>query len=300
MCLNRFRLRIGILVIWFILASMGVGCQARQRSLSLKDQLALIEQDVAYQVGCGPRLPGSPCHQQIQEWIVSSLQKNQWKVETQSFSHLDFVGKNIVGKYGNGEQLILFGAHYDSRFTADQESQAELRNQPVLGANDGASGVALLLHLSREIPKRISFEEKTIWLVFFDLEDNGNHPGWDWILGSTAFAATLVRQPTAVVVVDMIGDKELNIHLENNSTPELSQEIWAVAQQLGYQEEFIPEFKYRMIDDHLPFLQRGIPTSLLIDFDYPYWHTTQDTLDKVSAHSIYIVYDTLMNWVKER
>lgn len=300
MCSIRFRLRIGILVICLVLTGMGGGCQARQRSSSLKDQLALIEQDVAYQLGCGPRLPGSSCHQQIQEWIVSSLEKNQWEVETQSFSHLDFVGKNIIGKYGNGEELILIGAHYDSRFTADQENQAELRNQPVLGANDGASGVALLLHLSREIPNRISFEKKTIWLVFFDLEDNGNYPGWDWILGSTAFAATLVRQPTAVVVVDMIGDKELNIHLEHNSTPELSQEIWAVAHQLGYKEEFIPEFKYRMIDDHLPFLQRGFPTSLLIDFDYPYWHTTQDTLDKVSARSIYIVYDTLMNWVKER
>ncbi|MCX8061111.1 MAG: M28 family peptidase [Anaerolineales bacterium] len=268
--------------------------------MSINDQLDLIEKDVAYQVNCGPRLPGSLCHQQIREWITTKLHENQWEVETQSFSHLDLIGKNIIGKYGKGEKFVIIGAHYDSRFTADQESHLELRNQPVPGANDGASGVALLLHLSREIPKRFSPEILTIWLVFFDLEDNGNYPGWDWILGSTAFAATLIKQPSAVVVVDMIGDKELNIYLEHNSTPELNQKIWAIAHQLGYQDEFIPQLKYRMIDDHLPFVQRGFPTSLLIDFDYPYWHTTQDTLDKVSAHSIYIVYDTLINWLKER
>ena len=296
MSLNR--LRIGILVVLGLLLVLGGGCQSRQGSFSLTEELALIEQDLSYQVNCGPRTPGSPCHQQIQDWIIDNLQKNRWGVETQSFAHLDFTGKNIVGKYGKGEEFIIIGAHYDTRFTSDQEAQPQLRNQPVPGANDGASGVALLLQLSREIPKQFSLEQKTIWLVFFDLEDNGNYPDWDWILGSRAFANSLTQTPTAVVVVDMIGDKDLNIYLEHNSTAELNQEIWAIADQLGY-KEFIPQKKYRMIDDHLPFLQQGFPTSLLIDFDYPYWHTTQDTLDKVSARSIYVVYDTLIHWLKE-
>lgn len=275
------------------------GCNIHQDKISNGKQVSQIEKDLSFQVKCGPRTPGSACHQRIQEWIVSSLAEQNWQVETQSFSYGQLQGTNIIGKYGNGAEFIIIGAHYDSRFTSDQEKQVELRDQPVPGANDGASGVALLLLLSREIPRQITPAEQTIWLVFFDLEDNGSYPGWDWILGSTAFASSLTETPSAVIVVDMIGDRDLNIYMEHNSSAELNQEIWQTAQQLGYEQFFIYQRKYRMIDDHLPFIQRGFPTSLLIDFDYPYWHTTQDTLDKVSARSILIVYDTLINWIRK-
>lgn len=293
-------MRIGIILSLILSMAMLGSCNSRQNKIFNDKQVSQIEKDLSFQVKCGPRTPGSACHQRIQEWIVLSLTEQKWQVETQSFSYGQIKGTNIIGKYGNGEEFIIIGAHYDTRFTSDQEKQAELRAQPVPGANDGASGVALLLLFSREIPQQISAAEQTIWLVFFDLEDNGNYPGWDWILGSTAFAGSLTQTPSAVIVVDMIGDRDLNIYMEHNSTAELNQEIWQIAQQLGYEQFFISQPKYRMIDDHLPFVQRGFPTSLLIDFDYPHWHTIQDTLDKVSAHSILIVYDTLINWIRKQ
>ncbi|MCS7247080.1 MAG: M28 family peptidase [Anaerolineales bacterium] len=266
-------------------------------SSSPEDRHALIQQDLSFQTECGPRFPGSTCHQKVREWIIEEMRENHWIVETQIFTYKDITGVNIVGRYGSGRDLVILATHYDTRFTADRDPQVELRNQPVPGANDGASGVALLLHLAREIPKLSFSEEKEIWLVYFDLEDNGGYPGWDWILGSTAFVNSLTETPQAVVVVDMIGDRDLNLFYEHHSTLELSQEIWQTARQLGYEQYFRPQLKHRLIDDHLPFIERGFPASLLIDFDYPYWHTTLDTLDKVSAESLLIVSHTLLQWL---
>jgi Zn-dependent M28 family amino/carboxypeptidase len=98
----------------------------------------------------------------------------------------------------------------------------------------------------------------------------------------------------------MIGDADLNIYLEKNSNPALRAEIWSTAQKIGYGNQFINEEKFSMLDDHTPFLEAGIPAVDLIDFDYPYWHTTQDTPDKVSAESLQAVGDTLLSWVTEQ
>ena len=129
------------------------------------------------------------------------------------------------------------------------------RNQPVPGANDGASGVAVLLELARTLPADIKGQ---VWLVFFDAEDQGNIPGWDWILGSRAFAQSLTASPDAVVVIDMIGDADLNIYQEKNSNPAITKEIWDIAAQAGY-PQFIATPKFAMIDDHTPFLAKGHP-----------------------------------------
>jgi Zn-dependent M28 family amino/carboxypeptidase len=139
-----------------------------------------------------------------------------------------------------------------------------------------------------------------VWLVFFDAEDNGNIAGWDWILGSKAFVEQLDGKPDAAVIVDMVGDKDLNIYMEQNSDLTLSAEIWSQAAQLGYSQQFIPSPKYRMLDDHTPFLNAGIPAVDIIDFDYPYWHTSADTPDKVSAESLQAVGDTLLAWTIHR
>ena len=109
---------------------------------------------------------------------------------------------------------------------------------------------------------------------------------------------SLTGKPNAVVVVDMIGDKDLNIYQEKNSNRNLIDEIWSQAAGLGYSTQFIPKYKYPMIDDHTPFLMAGIPAIDIIDFDYPYWHTTADTPDKVSAQSLKVVGDTLLAWLK--
>ncbi|HSG44146.1 MAG TPA: M28 family peptidase, partial [Anaerolineales bacterium] len=101
----------------------------------------------------------------------------------------------------------------------------------------------------------------------------------------------------AVVIVDMIGDADLNIYKERNSDVQLTDEIWSIAQKLGHDTVFIPDYKYSMIDDHTPFLRAGIPAIDIIDFDYPYWHTIEDTPDKVSAASLQIVGETLQVWI---
>src|SRR4029453_11453705 len=134
-------------------------------------------------------------------------------------------------------------------------------------------------------------------LVFFDAEDNGRIEGWDWILGSREVVKNNPIEARGVVVVDMIGDADLNIYKEKNSNTAITDEIWKTAEDLGYGEKFINSSKYSMEDDHTPFLEAGIPAVDLIDFDYPYWHTTQDTPDKVSAESLKAVGDTLRAWV---
>jgi Zn-dependent M28 family amino/carboxypeptidase len=158
---------------------------------------------------------------------------------------------------------------------------------------DSASGVAVLLELARSLPD----DTVPVWLVFFDAEDNGRIEGWDWILGSREFVKNNVLQPRAVVIVDMIGDADLNIYKERNSNPEITDEIWATAKRLGYESKFIPEYRHSMLDDHTPFLEAGITAVDIIDFDYPYWHTIADTPDKVSAESLQAVGDTLRAWV---
>ena len=99
------------------------------------------------------------------------------------------------------------------------------------------------------------------------------------------------------IIIDMIGDKDLNIYHEGNSDPILTEEIWISADQLGYSEYFINQTKYFMVDDHIPFVNQGISAVKVIDFDYPYWHTTADTIDKVSSNSLQIVGDTIIGWL---
>jgi Zn-dependent M28 family amino/carboxypeptidase len=119
-------------------------------------------------------------------------------------------------------------------------------------------------------------------------------------LGSREFVENNAVQPRAVVIVDMIGDADLNIYKERNSNPELTNDIWAVAQGLGYEKIFIPEYNHSMIDDHTPFIEVGLPAIDIIDFDYPYWHTVEDTPDKVAAESLEAVGRTLWTWVTQQ
>jgi Iap family predicted aminopeptidase len=149
--------------------------------------------------------------------------------------------------------------------------------------------------MARVMPKD---QQTGTWLVFFDAEDQGRIAGWDWILGSTAFVQNLKSAPEAVVIIDMIGDKHLNVFIEKNSDPLLTQQIWDHAAALGYQDHFIPEPRYSILDDHTPFLEAGIPAVDIIDFDYPFYHTIADNLDQISAQSLQMVGDTLLAWLE--
>lgn len=246
------------------------------------------------------RWPGSEGHTAVGDLIVSTLSELGWSVEEQRFDYREVEGRNIVGRANEGAgPVIILGAHYDTRRVADQTPGATGQGLSVPGAVDGASGVAVLLETARTLDlEQIPFE---IWLAFFDLEDNGSGglPGWDWIVGSSHMAENLTIAPYAVVVVDMIGDADQQLYFDGNSDPELRATLWEIAGELGYSQWFIPEVKYTMIDDHLPFAQRGITAVDIIDFDYPYWHTVDDTTDKASAESLHRVGHTLEVWLEQ-
>lgn len=253
-------------------------------------------EDVKTQVAMGPRTPGSAGHAQIREWMRTELESAGWIVEVHESERMGNPIYNIIAKRSDEAPEIILGAHYDTRFFADNDPDETKRSEPVPGANDGASGVAVLLELARTLPA----DTEPIWLVFFDAEDNGRIEGWDWILGSRAFVEEVPVQPNAVVIVDMIGDADLNIYLEKNSNHAIRAEIWETAAQLGYGDVFINEEKYSILDDHTPFLEAGIPAIDIIDFDYPYWHTTQDTVDKVAPESLHAVGDTIWHWLTNK
>ena len=258
-------------------------------------------EDVKNQVAFGPRTPGSAAHAQTVDYIRRELDEAGWQSELQE---TQFAGQEIRNIIGTREDLeardktwIILGAHYDSRLVADRDPDPDKQTQPVPGANDGASGVAVLLELARVLPAEL---EKRVWLAFFDAEDNGRIAGWDWILGSQAFVQALEGRPEAAVIVDMIGDADLNVYLEGNSDPALAAQVWETAEELGYGEQIINTPKHSITDDHIPFLNAGIPAIDIIDFDYPYWHTTGDTVDKVSPRSLQVIGDTLLAWLNQR
>jgi len=257
-------------------------------------------QDVAVQMSFGPRTPGSEAHQKFNAWLTGELTKNGWQVETWESSDPQPI-KNIIARRGSGQPWTVLGAHYDSRLQASADAEPVNRTQPVPGANDGASGVAVLLELARSLPPETSGE---VWLVFFDAEDNGEIPGWEWIMGSRRFVADLLarseRKPDRAVIVDMVGDAELDLYYEGQSSEALQTEIWQTAKTAGYGDVFIPEKRYNILDDHVPFLEAGIPAVDIIDFDYPHWHRLSDTADKVSAASLQAVGDTLWHWLVGR
>ena len=277
---------------FFLLCIVISGCRAGE---SYPDfNAARAYQDVRTQLSFGPRIPGTIAHEETAAWIQDSLNNSAWSVETQSFSYHGTTIINIIASNQCALESppIILGAHYDTRPLADQDlARPDL---PVPGANDGASGVAVLLEIARVMPVC-----PPIQLAFFDAEDSGGIAGWDWIVGSTYFADHLDTTPVAVIIVDMVGDRDLSLPLERNSSPDLQASIWAAAERGGY-SAFETTRGYAMIDDHTPFLQRGIPAVDIIDFDYPAWHTVTDTLDQISANSLEQVGQVLVNWLYER
>jgi Zn-dependent M28 family amino/carboxypeptidase len=289
--LSLIGILLAIVLAWYAIAFLA---QPEPVPSKFDGQRALA--DVETQVAFGPRTPGSTAHAQVIEWMRAELTAAGWNSRIQSTELMGHPIQNIIGYREDEPPQIILAAHYDSRMFADKDPDPLNQLKPVPGANDGASGVAVLLELARVLPD----DTTPVWLVFFDAEDNGRIQGWDWILGSRAFVTALETRPEAVVIVDMIGDADQNVYIERNSDPTLVAEIWGIAGELGYSERIIPTPKHSILDDHTPFLEVGIPAVDMIDFDYPYWHTTADTPDKVSAESLEVIGVTLREWVLRR
>ena len=244
------------------------------------------------QVSFGPRVPGTEPHEKTCDWLTKQLRAHTSHVALQHFTGSiggnDYEMTNIIATfYPDKTDRILLCAYWDCRPFADRDPDIENRSKPVPGANDSASGVAVLL----EIAGIIAVQEPPVGIdiVFFDGEDGGEYGNNDsWILGSQYFAQKMQPsyRPRYSILLDMIGDKDLSLsrdYYSMESAPALWARIEKSSKTLGI--TISPETK-GIIDDHIPLIKRGIPSVDLIDFDYPSWHTVSDTPDKCSAQSL--------------
>jgi len=208
---------------------------------------------------------------------------------------------NVVARFGPGRTpRVLLGAHWDSRPQADADPDSSRRRQPVLGANDAASACAVLLHLAELFQTRPP--AVGVDLVWFDGEDGGLPGSNDtYCLGSREHVRRLRHpRPAYAIVLDMVGDRNLTLPIESFSlahSPELVHMVWGRAAELGLAAFFISEPQHAVFDDHVPFIEAGIPAVDVIDFDYPHWHTVEDTPDKCSPQSLEVVGEVLASLV---
>ena len=264
---------------------------------------------VEKQMSFGPRIPGKPGHQQEGDWLLNELRARTDTVIVQEITHRSETGevlhlRNFFARFQpQATERVLFLAHWDTRPTAENSSNLAQQRMPTPGANDGASGVAVLLGVADALkakPPAIGVD-----LLFTDGEDYGVFADTvDVLIGSRWFAAHQPPgyQPLFAVLFDMVGDKDLQIYQEGQSVafaPEVVRRVWEVASARGHERYFIPRVKHTLTDDHVSLQKAGIHAIDVVDFDYPYWHTTDDTMDKVSAESLQIVGDVAVALVRQ-
>ncbi|MBM4166270.1 MAG: M20/M25/M40 family metallo-hydrolase [Ignavibacteria bacterium] len=261
------------------------------------------------QTNFGPRNPGSVGHKKCLQYLSNELSKFADTVILQPFTHVGygnevFTMTNILGRFQpNNPNRILLLAHWDTRPRADRDDNISKQNQPILGANDGASGVAVLLEIARTLKE--TKPNIGVDILFVDGEDYGEEGDLSrYLLGAKYFAKNFrfEHTPQFGILLDMIGDAELEIKREKASmhfAPDVVELVWNTANELG-----IPQFADgegpSLIDDHIPFNEVGIKCIDLIDFNYPnetqnYWHTTHDTPEHCSAESLEAVGTVLLN-----
>jgi len=243
-------------------------------------------------VAIGPRVAGTPGGARAREYIVGELKRIAGvQVQVKAFDadtpHGRVSMANVIAVLpGRRSDVVMVAGHYDTKL---------FKQFQFVGANDGGSSTGLLLELGRRLAARP--RDYTYWLVWLDGEEA--REAWtdrDSLYGSRRLAADLARDkrlPRAMILVDMIGDRDLAIRREAHSALWLTQIIWEAAARLGHGRHFLRD-TIPVEDDHLPFLRVGVPSTLLIDFDFPPWHTAADTLDKLSADSLTVVGQVLL------
>ena len=271
-----------------------------------KRAFAALEQQCRF----GPRCPGCPGHEKALAYLTKTLRRHADEVSVQQFDHTHTADRrvlhltNVIAVFRAdivpARETVLLGAHWDTRPTADKEKDPDRRSQPIAGANDGASGVAVLLELARVFAgQRL---DRNLILVLFDGEDYGPE-STDMFLGSRHFAKHLPNpRPDWGAVVDMIGDRDLSIPIEGYSwlrARQVTERVWGAAERIGV-TAFQRKMGQYVLDDHVPLLRAGIPCIDIIDMDYPPWHTLEDTPDKCSAESLQAVGDVLLAALEQR
>ena len=258
---------------------------------------------VAKQVSFGPRPPGSPAIAKLQEYLVTELQSYGCKVDTDSFSADTPDGrvpmKNIVAKIpGEKQGIILLGTHYDTK-----------KMENFVGADDAGSSTAVMLELARLLCKQPA-GKYAIWIAFFDAEEAFNKE-WqdpDNTYGSRQMAAQLAQsgdlsKVKAFILADLVGGRTPHFSREGGSTKWLQDLVWRTAAKFGYSDVFVDQTVGAISDDHFSFTKRNVPSVDIIDLDaahdVPYWHTTQDTLDKISPKTLAITGHVILESIKE-
>ena len=263
------------------------------------------------QLGFGPRIPGSPGHIRMAAWLDSLLRTRADTVLVQRWTHVTRQGDtlpmvNLLARFNPGATTrILYLAHWDTRPRADGVNSKDT-SATVPGANDGGSGVAILLGVADVLAK--APPGVGVDLLFVDGEDYGSFDAGqdqDVLIGSRYYAANQPagHKPAFAVLFDMVGDKDLRLPREGYSVtgaPDVVGLVWDMARRLGLQGTFADAEMGPITDDHYALQQAGIRAIDLIDIDYPWHHTPEDTLDKVSAASLQIVGDVAMAVIREQ
>lgn len=273
-------------------AALPAGCAER---FAVDGERALAR--VRHQCDAGPRIAGTPGNAAIREWIAAECARLGARVERQAFVD-STLGRplevtNVIARFGpeSGRRLVLC-AHFDTRPWSDRDADTTMRSRPVPGANDGGSGVAVLLEVAELMSRRAP--PTGVDLVFFDAEDLGRDDvPEEFCLGSKGYAARLPAKgdpsrPVAAFLFDMVGDRDLQIYVERNSSlraSNLAALVVEAARATGGRS-FHDEVRWGLVDDHVRLLDAGLPAVDIVDFDYPAWHTHRDTPDQVSAASL--------------
>lgn len=257
---------------------------------------------ISKQVHFGPRYPGSEGIENTRHLIASELlPEGKWIISYQNFSRTWVNDENITlvnvickpNIYDQSQPSFLLLAHYDTRLWADKDPDPSKRKQPVPGANDGGSGVAVVLELGRILLEEYSLSN--LELVFFDGEDQGNINGWDWLIGSKFYAKSLEFKKQNLsfgILFDMVGGYNAIFKKEKYSDKYAGQivsHIWDKAANLGYDDYFVNQLGNWIIDDHLPLLKEGLPAiDIIDDFSSGYipWHTTFDNMTYISKETL--------------
>jgi hypothetical protein len=265
-----------------------------------------VEQQLAF----GYRIPGTEGHQRMAAWLDSMARARTDSVIVQRWTHVTKQGdslplQNVIARYNPGaEKRILFLAHWDTRPKADG-AQSPDSSAAVTGANDGASGVALLLGVMDVLKRSPPPATLGVDILFTDGEDYGqfDEPYADVLIGARYYAAHQPPGPKPLYAVlwDLVADKDLQIYQEGNSVtgaPEVVNLVWEAARDLGYGKIFVDTPKHVLTDDHIELQKAGIRAIDVVDFDYPAHHTPFDTIDKVSGASLQIVGDVAVALVR--
>ena len=272
--------------LWIAGLVLGLTATAVAAGVSGASALEFTRRAVAF----GPRPPGSAADIALQNYIISELRKDGCEIIEDAFKAKTPQGmiamKNIIAKFpgkGPAHRAIAITGHFDTKYFPGRK---------FVGASDGGSSTGLLLELARVLAHQPRIDD--VYLAFFDGEEAfGEWSDTDSLYGSRHLAARWRQDGTlqrlkALINVDMIGDKNLDIPRESNGDAALNKLVWSTAADLGY-KAFFTDQQIGEDDDHMPFVRAGVAAVDLIDIDYPPWHNDTDTMDKLSAQSMEIV-----------